>query len=159
MLIKEILQPIRKAYKDNFVQQYPPTMMLYHSSLRTNKESILQKGLLANGVCQLYGGCKKGVVYLATSPKTSIEFLDPEENPGMSMDEYEKNDGYGTMFTIDPSKLNPELWSKDKGWERDWWSPKDFAYKYQGNIPASAIIKSQDVMLNHAYYMQKQVTA
>jgi hypothetical protein len=96
---------------------------------------------------------------LATSPKTSIEFLDPQENPGMSMDEYEKNDGYGTMFTIDPSKLDPEMWSKDKGWERDWWSPKDFAYKYQGNIPKNAIIKSQDVMLNQSYYMQKQVTA
>lgn len=153
MLIEDIIGKFNQ-WKDKRTQlPIPPRTNLFHASPKHNHQSIMQQGLIRDGVCKLYVGCKEGKVYLADNAGVATHLLG-DDNPGVNTDMINKSESKGVLYTVDSSKLDPALLSKDANLPAHWMDPKH-TYTYAGDIPPSAIINHQEFTLTNSYYLNK----
>lgn len=118
----------------------PPTGMLYHATYGKNFSSIKSSGLKPGSaeIQNFKVNTAIGYVFLTLS-KFEGALMIMGDQPGINAETYksmfELSKGKGVIFTIDPNKLDKELWSIDPY--------VDQTYKYKGHVPANAIVKTE----------------
>ena len=147
--IKDRFQKFRT---DRETVPVPPRTNLYHATLAHNWSSIKSQGLIPGGVCQLYNACDENYVYLADNAGIATSVLGSSDLPKTELD---KSGGQGVLLLIDSTQLKSESLSADPGIPAVWTDPK-YTYRYQGTVPASAIIGHKDFILDQGYYLNKQ---
>lgn len=153
MLIEDIIGRFQDWKKSRTQLPIPPKSMLYHASPAMNHESIMQQGILNNGVCKLYKGCTEGVVFLADNQRTAVEMVG-DDNPGINRDMLEKSNGKGVLYQINPRAIDPRYLRQDPALPPQWLDPK-FTYMYAGNVPVNAIVKTKEFTIQNSYYLGK----
>lgn len=157
MLIEDIVGKFQDWKRKRTQLPIPPRSMLYHASPSMNHQSIMQQGILNNGVCKLYKGCTDGVVFLADNPRTAVEMLG-DDNPGINKDMLDKSHGKGMLYQINPRAIDPRMLRQDPALPAQWLDPK-FTYMYDGSVPASAIVKHKEFTIQNSYYLGKSFTS
>jgi len=157
MLIEDIIGRFQDWKNKRTQLPIPPRSILYHASPAMNHESIMQQGILNNGVCKLYKGCTEGVVFLADNPRTAVEMLG-DDNPGINHDMLEKSNGKGILYQINPRAIDPRNLRQDHALPPQWLNPK-FTYMYAGSVPANAIVKHTEFTIQNSYYLGKSFTS
>ena len=147
-----MLGRINQFRKDREAVPVPPKTNLFHVTLAHNWPSIKRQGLIPGGVCQMVNACDGNYVYLADDAGIATSIIGSSDLPKQ---EVNKSNGQGVIMLIDSTKLKPELLSSDPGVPANWISPK-YTYRYQGTVPASAIINHKTFELNAGYYLDKQ---
>jgi|13_taG_2_1085334.scaffolds.fasta_scaffold00040_29 hypothetical protein len=157
MLIEDIVGKFQNWKSKRTELPIPPRSMLYHASPAMNHESIMQQGILNNGVCKLYKGCTEGVVFLADNPRTAVEMVG-DDNPGIDHDMLDKSEGRGVLYEINPRAIDPRQLRQDPALPPQWLNPK-FTYMYAGSVPANAIVGSKEFTIQGSYYLGKSFTS
>lgn len=152
MKINEIFGSFKQWKANREKLPVPPKTNLYHVTLSHNWPSIERQGLIPGGVCQMVNACDSNYVYLADDAGIATSIIGSSDLPKQ---EISKSNGQGVIMLIDSTKLKPELLSSDPGVPANWISPK-YTYRYQGTVPASAIIDHKTFELNAGYYLNKQ---
>ena len=130
----------------------PPKTNLYHVTLAHNWPSIKRQGLIPGGVCKTYNACDNTYVYLADDAGIATAIIGSSD---LSQQEIEKSKGKGVIMLINSTKLKPELLSSDPGVPAKWTNPK-YTYRYQGTVPADAIVIHDEFVLDYGYYLNKR---
>ena len=152
MKINEILGSFKQWKANREKLPVPPKTNLYHVTLAHNWPSIQRQGLIPGGVCQMYSACDNKYVYLADNAGIATGIVGSSDLP---QQEFDKSQGLGVIMLIDSTKLKPELLSSDPGVATHWLDPK-YTYRYEGTVPAQAIIQHQEFQLDAGYYLNKQ---
>ena len=155
MLIREVFgiaDRFAKFKADRETVPVPPKTNLYHVTLAHNWPSIERQGLIPGGVCQMFDACDGNYVYLADDAGIATGIIGSSD---ASEQDIIKSNGKGVIMLIDSTKLKPELLSSDPGVPANWLNPK-YTYRYQGTVPASAIVMHREFTLDAGYYLNKQ---
>jgi hypothetical protein len=152
MKINEIFGSFKQWKSNREKLPVPPKTNLYHVTLSHNWPSIQRQGLIPGGVCQLYDACDGNYVYLADDAGIATGIIGSSDIPKQELD---KSGGIGVILLINSTKLKPELLSSDPGVPTHWANPK-YTYRYEGTVPAQAIIQHKEFQLDAGYYLNKQ---